>query len=172
MPINRINKFKYCSRKCGGIAILAREKSNCEICSTEFELISSRLNKAKYCSRKCYYKSQRKKGTVKFNCEHCNKEFLGSPSQVGKRKYCSKNCTTKEKHKNFNPNFTTVRKSMLRRNLINICNRCEYSEFPVILGVHHKDRNRNNNNISNLEVLCPNCHSLEHRKHISHGFDE
>ena len=34
------------------------------------------------------------------------------------------------------------------------------------LNVHHKDRNRKNNDYSNLEVLCPNCHSIEHMKHI------
>jgi hypothetical protein len=61
---------------------------------------------------------------------------------------------------------------MLRRNLINQCNRCSYNKEPRILGVHHKDRNRDNNNISNLEVLCPNCHSLEHLKHISHKSTE
>jgi len=28
--------------------------------------------------------------------------------------------------------------------------------------VHHKDRNRENNEIENLELLCPNCHSEDH----------
>jgi 5-methylcytosine-specific restriction endonuclease McrA len=58
---------------------------------------------------------------------------------------------------------------MLTRNMISKCERCGYSEHPEILGVHHKDRNRHNNDLSNLEVLCPTCHSLEHRKHIAHG---
>jgi 5-methylcytosine-specific restriction endonuclease McrA len=26
--------------------------------------------------------------------------------------------------------------------------------------------------MENLEVLCPNCHSIEHAKHICHGFTE
>jgi 5-methylcytosine-specific restriction endonuclease McrA len=28
--------------------------------------------------------------------------------------------------------------------------------------VHHIDRNRNNNDPSNLEILCPTCHEEEH----------
>lgn len=48
------------------------------------------------------------------------------------------------------------------------CVRCGYSEHPEILGVHHIDEDRNNNTLSNLAVLCPNCHSLAHRKHIPH----
>lgn len=31
-----------------------------------------------------------------------------------------------------------------------------------ILKVHHKDRNRKNSLPDNLEILCPNCHDLEH----------
>lgn len=65
-----------------------------------------------------------------------------------------------------------MRKAMDRRGMIVACERCGFDANPVILGVHHKDRNRKNNEASNLEVLCPNCHSLEHAKHISHGFRE
>jgi chromosome segregation protein len=42
------------------------------------------------------------------------------------------------------------------------CERCKYSKIPEVLHVHHKDRNRNNNIIENLEVLCPTCHEEEH----------
>lgn len=43
-----------------------------------------------------------------------------------------------------------------------ICNRCSFDN-SLALQVHHKDRNRLNNDLSNLEVLCSNCHSIEHR---------
>lgn len=29
---------------------------------------------------------------------------------------------------------------------------------PIPLELHHKDGNKNNNNLSNLELRCPNCH--------------
>jgi hypothetical protein len=162
----------YCSRSCKAKATRIQIDANCIICKKPFTHISSRCNKAKYCSRICYHKGQHLNGTVKFNCVHCGKEFNGSPSHIGKRKYCSKKCTGKSYHETFKPNFTTVRKAMITRGLIKKCNRCGYGEEPLILGVHHKDRNRKNNTMENLEVLCPNCHSLEHLKHISHGFRE
>lgn len=40
------------------------------------------------------------------------------------------------------------------------CEICGYSEFEDILEVHHIDEDRSNNNLSNLIILCPNCHKL------------
>lgn len=57
---------------------------------------------------------------------------------------------------------------MLRRGLIKSCSRCGYNKHPQLLGIHHKDKNRENNNIENLEVLCANCHSEAHLKHVVH----
>lgn len=42
------------------------------------------------------------------------------------------------------------------------CNRCGYDRVISILEIHHRDRDRNNSSIDNLEVLCPNCHQEEH----------
>lgn len=164
IPKNRFGTAKYCSLKCKGLHELSPQIANCKTCGDEFTHISSRAKTAKYCSRKCYHKGQTGKGTVTYKCKHCLKDFLGSPSH--KRIYCSMACVGKETKLTFKPSFTCVRKSMMRRNMITICNRCGYDEVPKILGVHHKDRDRKNNALSNLEVLCPNCHSLEHNKHI------
>jgi len=111
-----------------------------------------------------------KKGSIRHECHHCHKEFFDSPSV--KRKFCSVACNSKTRKETFKPSFTTVRKAMIARGLLIKCERCDFDEFPQILGVHHKDRNRNNNDMSNLEVLCPNCHSMEHMKHTPHGFKE
>lgn len=43
------------------------------------------------------------------------------------------------------------------------CNRCGLSEWlgePISLELEHKDGNHHNNQRDNLEILCPNCHSL------------
>ena len=52
---------------------------------------------------------------------------------------------------------------MLKYN--NKCSRCGWGEINTYTGkvplqVHHIDGNPNNNDISNLALLCPNCHSL------------
>ena len=41
------------------------------------------------------------------------------------------------------------------------CERCDYNKFEI-LQVHHKDKNRNNNELDNLALICPNCHYEEH----------
>ena len=43
------------------------------------------------------------------------------------------------------------------------CEICETSKWmgqKLVLELHHKDGNRFNNNFDNLQILCPNCHSL------------
>jgi len=47
------------------------------------------------------------------------------------------------------------------RELIKIdkCARCGYNEFSCSLQVHHKDSDRDNNNLDNLVLLCANCHT-------------
>ncbi len=45
----------------------------------------------------------------------------------------------------------------------NKCNRCGHNEWlnePLVLELEHKDGNNQNNVRTNLEALCPNCHSL------------
>lgn len=42
-----------------------------------------------------------------------------------------------------------------------ICEKCGYDKYEI-LQIHHKDKNRSNNNLDNLELICPNCHFEEH----------
>lgn len=45
----------------------------------------------------------------------------------------------------------------------NKCERCGISEwqgYPIVCQLHHIDGNNQNNNLDNLQILCPNCHSL------------
>lgn len=116
------------------------------------------------------------KGTAKMNvCPTCGKEFR--PYYKGHR-YCSKECSRKgyskekiEKWKSGEEDgtvsFTCSR--AIRRYLMdkynNTCQMCgwgrknEYTDM-VPLQVHHIDGNSLNNKEENLQLLCPNCHSL------------
>ena len=45
------------------------------------------------------------------------------------------------------------------------CSKCGWSEKnpvskTVCLDLHHKDGDAHNNKLSNVELICPNCHSL------------
>jgi hypothetical protein len=43
------------------------------------------------------------------------------------------------------------------------CEMCGLEEWlgePITLEIHHKDGDRLNNTINNLQILCPNCHAM------------
>ena len=40
------------------------------------------------------------------------------------------------------------------------CKRTEWEGVPIPLELHHINGTRNDNRISNLQLLCPNCHAL------------
>jgi hypothetical protein len=61
--------------------------------------------------------------------------------------------------------------SRLRKRLINAghkkdcCECCGIKRWrgvPLVLELHHKDNNCNNNLLNNLMILCPNCHTAIH----------
>lgn len=167
IPKYRIKTFKYCSKACKNkFGCTEQIEAFCEVCNSPFTHISSRCNKAKYCSAKCYQKSRIGRGLTEYKCLHCEKPFLDSLSRG--RKYCSKSCVNKQSKSEWKAKFTTVRRNMITRGHIQKCEKCSYDKFPKILGVHHIDGNRENNSLENLMVLCPNCHSIEHMKHICH----
>jgi hypothetical protein len=167
VPFYRQKSFKYCSRRCMGLAARRQIQALCETCHSPFIHISARCNSAKYCSSACYHKAQHLKGSVTIECAHCGKSFLTSPSH--KRKFCSRACVNKSSHEIWKPSFLTARKGLARRGEIRQCEACGYDKIPAILGIHHKDEDRKNNNRENLEILCPNCHSERHNKHIPHA---
>jgi 5-methylcytosine-specific restriction endonuclease McrA len=42
------------------------------------------------------------------------------------------------------------------------CEECEIKKWKgkeIVFELHHKDGNGENNNLKNLKILCPNCHS-------------
>lgn len=45
---------------------------------------------------------------------------------------------------------------------IDYCKRCGYNEFKCCLQVHHMDKDKTNNDTSNLILLCINCHRSLH----------
>lgn len=103
------------------------------------------------------------KGSIKLDCVVCFKKFNRPPSKcIYTFPVCDKVCRGQLMRKPKAATGETVRIWLKRRNLITECAKCSYSERMEILVVHHKDQDRKNNDMSNIEVLCPNCHALEH----------
>ena len=64
-------------------------------------------------------------------------------------------------------NLKRPRRESLRKNLISIrghkCEGCKLEKWnnqPIPLEIHHIDGDTSNNESNNLQLLCPNCHSL------------
>lgn len=50
-------------------------------------------------------------------------------------------------------------KEGFKQHVCEACSRSEWNGKPIPLELHHRDGNNKNNELSNLELLCPNCHS-------------
>lgn len=60
--------------------------------------------------------------------------------------------------------MATLKREYIRRILgdsykCEICGSSSHMEKPLVLQIHHRDGNPKNNIVSNLQLLCPNCHS-------------
>jgi len=128
----------------------------------------------RYCSPECFRASNPSK-IHELKCDNCGLIFYRSQSNLKKSKsglrFCSRIC--KDDAQRMGKHNEILRPShygdgrysyraIALRTYDKICNRCGYDLHPEILQVHHKDRDRTNNTIDNLELLCPNCHDLDH----------
>lgn len=136
----------------------------CLICGKEFKIPPSRFHTAKSCSNpKCIYEShlrsnrrttkKLKKRLIKI-CIYCGKEYEIQKSRENKTKYCGRSCKAKAEKPRYIDGRATYRK-FLKTN-------CEDCKSKIKLQIHHKDKNRKNNNINNLITLCSKCHKKYH----------
>lgn len=119
-----------------------------------------------FCGHKCSasYNNKLRKKPLKNTCLYC-----GVPV---KNNYCNNICQSKLKEKNY---FIDIEKGknvpekVLKRYLLKkhkeSCVRCGWNEkHPTTnktpVQIHHIDGDWKNNTIKNVELLCPNCHSL------------
>ena|SRR3989344_4864689 len=128
----------------------------------------------KFCSRKCQSESQRNGSFIK--CAACKKLVYRTPKHLKHSEsgnfFCNKSCLavwknqniiSGENHPNWKHGENAYRNIMMRQKIKPICSDCKITDFRVLL-VHHKDRSRKNNKVSNLQWLCHNCHFIEHLK--------
>lgn len=138
--------------------------TNCVVCD---KLVYKRpreiqRNKGRvFCSMICYGISCRKENP----CIICGKLILSGLH----KKTCSRGCANKHrksiKYKINRPRDKVISQRALKIRLLKErgmrCERCDYDKYEI-LQVHHKDRDRSNNSIANLELICPNCHFEGH----------
>jgi hypothetical protein len=114
---------------------------------------------------------------IEILCINCNeKAFVDSQS---KGKYCSHKCQHEYQSKQYierwlmgletGNQFDTKVSPTVRRYLIelygNKCQLCEWNKIHPVTGkvpiqIDHIDGDATNSQLNNLQLLCPNCHSL------------
>jgi 5-methylcytosine-specific restriction endonuclease McrA len=66
--------------------------------------------------------------------------------------------------KNKSPQTSKIKQKLIKEGLkSHMCETClntMWNGQPIVLEVHHKDGNRRNNKLDNLQLLCPNCHAM------------
>ena len=118
-----------------------------------------------YCSRHC---ANSRKWTSEQNSNRSQKlkgRVLGSEIKDKEKWKENIRKTRLEKYNNtpFEELGCENRKRRVLEEQNNCCNKCKLSEWfgsSLTLELEHKDGNTENNERSNLECLCPNCHSL------------
>jgi hypothetical protein len=109
-------------------------------------------------------------------CPTCHEEF----SKKGNGKYCSRRCYWKVRGTAYDPQssyrgggprkdrseFRVVNSPRIQRlyllKQVSACERCGWGEHKEVLEMHHKNENKKDGRRENLELICPNCHEVEH----------
>lgn len=144
-------------------------KNKCTFCLKD---LSYELRNNKFCNRSCSAQFNCEKKKKFSNCLYCGK--VPSGKRRAKQKYCSISCQHKllkeqKVDKLFNGEELEIGQAGIRKLLIHKygakCMECGWDKInqysnkcPIEL--EHIDGNHNNNNVENLRLLCPNCHSL------------
>jgi hypothetical protein len=160
------SKLNKIGEKSSNYAHLKFKITNCLECQSEIKHINSTIRV--FCSQSCSasYNNRNRKNTLN-KCLNCF-------SEVKKRnKYCSNKCQSEHERSQVFEKIENGDTSLYEKNyknyLIHIhgekCMKCGWSERhsmtnKVPIQLEHKDGNSQNNSLDNLELLCPNCHSL------------
>ena len=110
-------------------------------------------------------------------CLNCGKELTKDLRHHPK--YCNHNCQNEYEYKEYIKKWLTKEETGIRgKNTIsryirrylfelnnNSCEKCGWNKINEFTGnvplqIHHIDGNCMNNSKENLQLLCPNCHSL------------
>lgn len=95
-------------------------------------------------------------------CKHC-----GQPTRRTNIVYCD-DCQAKGYHRRATKSLEEAKTSRVRRRILietrgHRCESCQLGKWldkPIVLELHHADGNSDNNSAENLQLLCPNCHSM------------
>ena len=147
VPLHRAAKQKCCSPECGNVyRRRTRVELTCAQCGNKTQKSPSKLLNSRsglyFCKRACKDQAQRIGGIEEIQPDHYG--LINPKREYRKRAY---------------------------RIYERKCAHCGYRDESKMLDVHHRDGDRSNNLIENLEVLCVWCHALITRKQKPHPWN-
>jgi len=136
----------------------------CKICEKEIYRRPIQIENGNiFCSRKCKGISDRK---IKY-CTVCNKEIISKYASKTCSRECSNRSRTNTKYDREQSHNKHKKIFIIKTRLLsergNYCEYCKYDNVNI-LQVHHiiERSNGGSNDMSNLLLLCPNCHYTIH----------
>lgn len=167
--MDKIFKYENGKKRSGEIVL-------CKHCKESF--IKIKNSKQKFCSVKC--SKIHLQNRIKVKCAYCNKELLRTPNKIKASKsglfFCSHSCLGKArriensiiKPSTYKNGISAYRLKAFRNNK-HKCVDCDEVKLYLLV-VHHIDGNRKNNKLTNLEIVCSNCHRKRHLKVVNGEF--
>jgi len=143
----------------------------CQTCQTLFWVPKNQLSKRNSCSTKC--SNEHKRTSTAQACSFCGSVFSRAPSKLKKSKsqlnFCTRSCKDKAqrigglsaiqpKHYGDSPSSKTsiIR---IRGHSCESCGLTRWQGQLIPLELDHVDGNAGDNSLTNLRLLCPNCHA-------------
>lgn len=155
---------------------MATFERNCNFCNKIYPAKQKYINRnqGQFCSRQCAGSAAHyPHPPMSLMCAYCRKAFDRRRTRRSKSglRFCSRVCkdTAQAIDSGFSqihpPHFDTGKSAYRRRAIKHYgakCVGCGYDRSEFALQVHHLDRDTDNGNLSNLRVLCRNCHAEVH----------
>lgn len=136
----------------------------CQHCGSHFtprrKEGQKRFTQRRYCGSECAHASLKDTGQTK-QCRHCGQTFTRKPDKRtgdwNRLLFCSRTCVSASR-----THQTPSRRALHARAAKHRKPACEHCGTARTLIVHHKDRDVNNNDPTNLQTLCQPCHVRAH----------
>ena len=138
----------------------------CEKCGKE---VTEKFGSGRFCSQSCANSRVRSDEVTRKISDSLkgrsatNGSFKKGHTGIGDRKAAARKASETWKVKRLNRTYEQLsfKEQILfdQNNKCNICGISEWQGKPIVLEIHHKDGNHQNDDRDNVEALCPNCHS-------------
>lgn len=141
------------------------------ICQNCGKIMTEKYGSGRFCSKSCAntrHHSQETKQKISISNKSKNKgpnkgSFKKGHAGIGDRKEAARKyretCRKRKEARSFDQLSLREQLSVLQEERCAECGIKTWQGKALVLELHHIDGNHENENLDNLKLLCPNCHS-------------